>query len=166
MRKAAYSAGRVVRRLMFIVAATAMSVAGLALLAGGGYMLLADKGAGETPIGLTEVLAQEATEPAATAVAADRNLDSGAATVIAGIVSDVTPTPTATSLPTATVTPKPPTPAATRISMAAATATPVATPTSGTDELPDTGFGDFLQPIAGFGLAGIALVAHAIRRRR
>ena len=175
MRKASkvgYSAGRVVRRLVFIIAATAMSVAGLVLLAGGGYMLLADQGVGETPASLSEVLAQDATSPAATALASESDSDygrsSGAATVVAAATSapTATATATATSLPTVTPTVKPPTATATRIVRSPATATPIATADADSSKLPDTGFGDFLQPIAGFGLAGIALVTHVIRRRR
>jgi LPXTG-motif cell wall-anchored protein len=43
-------------------------------------------------------------------------------------------------------------------------ATETATPVP-TGELPDTGFGGFLQPLAGFALVGVAFAARALRNR-
>ncbi|MGQ9553311.1 MAG: hypothetical protein ACUVWR_04255 [Anaerolineae bacterium] len=195
MRKAANTAGRAIRKAMFVVVATVMSVGGLALLAGGGYMLMAQSAGQETPTTLTQVLAEEATAPVVIKIAADSgsgtataaaatkaaaessaetpttsavtqvaaDSDSGAATAVAG--ATMQPQATATLLLTATAGSQTPVGTVTATSTRVSRATATATPTSNSGELPDAGFGDFLQPIAGFGLAGIALIAHAIRRR-
>ena len=179
MRKGTLPMRSTVPRMTLVTVATAVSLLGLALLAGGGYMLVAG----------TDLVNPE---PAVSAVSAQEPT-SQVQTVVRSVQSTALPTPTSTAVtdlaaaaPSAEVPPDPddasqpadsddetnhsavlaqadsPTATATRV--VRATYTP--TPTSSSSELPDTGFGEFLQPIAGFGLAGIALTLHAIRKRR
>ena len=163
------------RRAVYTVVVAVMALGGLGLAAGGGYLLLADDSIADLPTSMKQVLAEEVTPgvtPRLTAVA-----PTGAPALT--IVTPTEPAPTGT-VPTATEASSPMitatpegileaaaiTPTATRI--VRATGVPTQTPTSvpGSTELPDTGFGEFLQPLAGLGLASIAIVTHAIRRRR
>ncbi|MHB0877353.1 MAG: LPXTG cell wall anchor domain-containing protein [Anaerolineae bacterium] len=165
---------RGVRRAVYMVVVTIMAIGGLGLAAGGGYLLLADNSITDLPTSMREVLAEEVTPgptprltaqaptgaPPLTIVTATQ----AAATQTAGLTPMITPTATVASeelLQAAATTPTP-----TRIVRATGVPTQTPTPLPGSTELPDTGFGEFIQPLAGLGLAGIALVTHAIRRRR
>jgi hypothetical protein len=193
MAKSPNSGTRGARKALVAIVIAAVSVAGLALIAGGGYMLLAAPGQANLPAPISYVLA-EGTSPTALAAAsvtpaagAVRPSDTPAPTkapdfaataaaLVAAATEEAKPTatppiawpsvPPTTSLAMAEA----PTATATRVAvMPTIIITPVASavPGGSTDsQLPDTGFGEFLQPLAGFGLAGIALTAHLIRRRR
>lgn len=170
-----------VRRATNVVVIAIMALGGLALAAGGGYMLLADDTI-DLPTSMRQVLAEEVTsatpeltpEPqtgAPSLVIITPTAATGATSIaLAAEATSDTPTPTATYVvevrtPTATASVAP-SPTPTRIVRVTGVATATATAVPGSDELPDTGFGEFLQPLAGLGLASLALVTHAVRRRR
>ena len=153
MAKPARSASGAIRRLFLVIVATAVTIAGLALLAGGGYMLIAAP-ANTTPAPLlSQVSAQE---PTATAVP-----EEGGVTRLT--LTEATEVQEAPALPTAAPEVQAEqvvVPTATRVIRATETPTPIPV-----GELPDTGFGSILQPLAGFALVGVAFTARALRRR-
>jgi hypothetical protein len=114
---------------------------------------------------LGQVSAQEAGTPdiAATTTAA-REEASQLTADLARLTGNQTPTApdaSATATPAAElVAQQAVSPTPTRVVRATETATPVPT-----GELPDTGFGGFLQPLAGFALVGVAFAARALRNR-
>jgi|YNPNPStandDraft_1061719.scaffolds.fasta_scaffold79930_2 hypothetical protein len=155
----------VVRRFLLVLLATAASVSGLALLAGGGYMLFA----GELPLGSPESIGMAAAEEVASPTP-----EIPLAITIVPAVAQPTPSspvhgaqdsalqPTATPMAlaeAATATP-------TRVAKATNTPVPVLTATPGSSELPDTGFGEFVQPLLGLGLVATAFTARWLRRHR
>lgn len=153
MAKSVRSASGAIRRLMLVIVATGITVAGLALLAGGGYMLIAAP-ANTTPAPLlSQVSAQE---PTATTAPAPETVDQTRLEAVVDTKPDLVPSTPAPTLQAAQVF----VPTATRVVRATATPTPIPA-----TELPDTGFGSILQPLAGFALVGVAFAAHAIRRR-
>jgi LPXTG-motif cell wall-anchored protein len=163
------------RRALYMAAVIAMTLGGLGLVAGGGYLLLAQDGAVQLPTSMREVLAEESTPAATPRLTAVVPVGAPSGTAAAPLPDTVVPTLASVDTPAARIT---------RVVLAAAASTEVPTATvtrvvrvtlvptlavtalPGSSELPDTGFGDFVQPIAGLGLAGIALITHAIRRRR
>ncbi|NLT43241.1 MAG: LPXTG cell wall anchor domain-containing protein [Anaerolineae bacterium] len=153
MAKSARSASGAIRRLLLVIAATGITVAGLALLAGGGYMLIAAPANTNPAPLLSQVSAQE---PTATTAPAPDPLDQRSVEVAVDTVPDLVTDVPAPTLQAAQVF----VPTATRV--VRATATPTPEPAT---ELPDTGFGSILQPLAGFALVGVAFTAHALRRR-
>ena len=139
--------------------------------AGGGYVLLASPSAADLPAPFSQVWAEEAAGlPGAEAIAGVRSTSAAVAEAVTDPATGTVATTTATPRPTSTAVLKitAPTATATRVIRATATPTtePTATPDPTADPLPDAGFGEFVQPIAGFALAGVALTAHAIRKRR
>jgi hypothetical protein len=170
MSKGPSMVARGARRAAYTLIVGIMAIGGLALAAGGGYLLLADDSITDLPTSMKQVLAEEVTPgatPRLTAIA-----PTGAPSLAIGTPTEPAPTPT--DVPEVTVTADSEqlleaaatTPTPTRIVRATSVPTQTPTPVPGTTELPDTGFGEFVQPIAGLGLAGIAIVTHAIRRRR
>lgn len=162
MAKSAKSAPGGVRRLLLVIVATAVTVAGLALLAGGGYMLIAAPAETTPPPSLGQVSAQEAdtADPTATPTSSTDEISRRTAE-LAQLTGSDGPTSTPPSAASAT-------PGLLAQQVATPTrvvrVTPTATPIPST-ELPDTGFGGFLQPLAGFAFIGVALTARALRNR-
>ena len=153
MAKPARSASGAIRRLLLVIVATGVTVAGLALLAGGGYMLIAaPSNTNPAPL-LSQVSAQE---PTATTAPAPEGLTERSVNVSSDKQPNLTAANPAPTLQAVQVF----VPTATRVIRATETPTPMPA-----TELPDTGFGSILQPLAGFALVGVAFTAHALRRR-
>jgi len=180
------------RRVLLSVVAVAASLAGLALLVGGGYLLFAQPSSDGLPSSLVQVLAEEPTatpviRPSAVSLTAavppsappventpTRSLPAPTTRATAtetAPTSGHTATPVSSYFKARTATPTPllvlgvATATPTRVAKASPTPTPAATADPTADPLPDTGFGGLMQPLAGFVLAGIALGVHAIRQR-
>ena len=163
------------RRALYMAVVLAMTLGGLGLVAGGGYLLLAQDGAANLPTSMRQVLAEESTQAPTPRLTAQVPMGVPSGTAVAALPVTTEAAAAVASTPTAHVTrvqlaaaaaTDVPTAAPTRVVRVTLVPTAAATPVPGSSELPDTGFGDFLQPIAGLGLAGIALITHAIRRRR
>lgn len=155
MFKGLLAASESIRKVVMVTVATGITLAGLGLLASGGYRMIAASDQGRAAPILSQVSAQEPTPDVSPDVAPIPSVvptvpDMGFSAQ-ASEVTNAQPTTPSRQLVV---------PTATRVLRATSTPVPAAT------ELPDTGFGSVLQPLAGAGLVSIAFLARALRKRQ